>query len=251
MRVLAQIAPRGSITRLVFLDQAEFLLAMEAVPEPHENWKSVLLSGRVEANHFEQFADLLAAIHRSGAAPEYREAFADRSFFESLRIEPYYLVTAARVPTAHSFLMGLVEETRERQVTLVHGDYSPKNILIYQGRLVLLDHEVIHFGDPAFDIGFSMAHILSKAHHLPSARQELAAAAARYFKDYVQSGGLAEEIPSVRHTLGCLLGRVAGRSKLEYLDDFERTKQREAVLRLMTDLPGNVEELITRFLDSL
>jgi 5-methylthioribose kinase len=249
MQVLARIAPRDSITRLVFLDQAEYLLAMEAVPEPHENWNSVLLSGRVEMDHFEQCAELLAAIHRGGAAGEFREAFADRSFFESLRIEPYYLATSARVPVAQAFLEELVRETRARRVTLVHGDFSPKNILIGQGRLVLLDHEVIHFGDPAFDIGFSMAHFLSKAHHLTSVRPMLAVAANRYFKSYAQCGGLAEVIPSVRHTLGCLLARVCGRSKLEYLDDEERCRQRDAVTRLMADPPRSVEELIARFLD--
>ena len=37
--------------------------------------------------------------------------------------------------------------TRSRRLTLVHGDFSPKNVLVYRGRLVLLDHEVIHWGD--------------------------------------------------------------------------------------------------------
>ena len=182
-------------------------------------------------------------------ASEFREMFADRSFFESLRIEPYYLATAARVPSAKTFLEELVEETRLRRVCLVHGDFSPKNILIYQGRLVLLDHEVIHFGDPAFDIGFSMAHFLSKAHHLPDVRPALSAAADRYFKIYEQSGGLAGVVPSVRHTLGCLLARVAGRSQLEYLNDDERSRQRNAIIRLMADPPGSLEGLIARFLE--
>jgi aminoglycoside phosphotransferase (APT) family kinase protein len=147
--------------------------------------------------------------------------------------------------------MRLVEETRSRQLTLVHGDYSPKNILIYQGRLVLLDHEVIHFGDPAFDIGFSMAHLLSKAHHMPGVRQDFAAAALGYFRTYAQNGGMAEVMPCVRHTLGCLLARVAGRSQLEYLNDYERYRQRNSVLQLMGDPPRNVEGLIERFLELL
>ncbi len=62
----------------------------------------------------------------------------------------------------------------------MHGDYSPKNILIHKDRLVLLDHEVIHFGDPAFDLGFSMTHFLSKAHHLPAQRREFASAAGSF-----------------------------------------------------------------------
>ena len=163
----------------------------------------------------------------------FRRQFEDRSYFESLRIEPYYITTAARVPAARAFLEELVEETRARRLTLVHGDYSPKNILIHDGRLVLLDHEVIHFGDPAFDIGFSMAHLLSKAHHVQDARPAFAAAAEHYWNIYTQSGGLAAEGPSVRHTLGCLLARVAGRSPLEYLNADERRRQQTAVVSLI------------------
>ena len=251
MAALRPIAPPGSITRLLFTDRENYLLAMECVPEPHENWKTVLLSGRVDPCHVEQFAQLLVAIHRGGTGGEIQEQFEDRSFFESLRIEPYYVTTAARVPAARAFLEMLVEETRARRLTLVHGDYSPKNILIHDGRLVLLDHEVIHFGDPAFDIGFSMAHLLSKAHHLTIVRPAFVAAANNYWKIYSQSGGLAAEGPSVRHTLGCLLARVAGRSPLEYLDQEERRLQQMAVLSLLENIPHSMSDLIERFLECL
>ena len=41
----------------------------------------------------------------------------------------------------------------------------------------LLDHEVAHFGDPAFDLGFSLTHLLSKALHLEAYRPLFLAAA--------------------------------------------------------------------------
>jgi 5-methylthioribose kinase len=53
----------------------------------------------------------------------------------------------------------------------------------------------------------------------------------------------------VRHTLGCLLARVAGRSPLEYLTAGERDWQRAAVAAMMADVPGSVDELIEVFLD--
>jgi len=251
MEALRRITPAGSIPQLLFTDEEKYLLAMEYVPEPHENWKTVLLAGRVEPGHYEQFAKLLVSIHRGGTAREFQEAFEDRSFFESLRIEPYYLATAARVPAARAFLDALVEETRARRLTLVHGDYSAKNILIRQDRLVLLDHEVIHFGDPAFDMGFSMALFLSGAHHVKYARTALAGGADYYWKVYSQSGGLAAEGPSIRHTLGCLLARVAGRSPIEYLDEGERRRQQIAVLSLMERPPRSLPELTQRFLECL
>jgi len=254
MRWLAQLAPPGTSTGLIFEDHANHVLAMEAVPQPHENWKSMLLDGRLASGHVQQFGRLIGTIHR--AAYQQREqvapAFNDRSFFETLRIEPYYIYTWTQIPETAQFYDALIGETRARRLTLVHGDYSPKNILVYQGRMVLLDHEVIHFGDPAFDLGFALAHLLSKAHHVHARRADFAIAAGDYWRAYRAAlGGVPWsydiEPRIVRHTLGCLLARVAGRSTLEYMDGEERTRQRRVAITLMAQLPVSVEELAGRF----
>lgn len=254
LRYLAELAPPGTIPPLVFEDHPAHLIAMQAVPEPHANWKTLLLAGQLDSEHVRQFGALLATIHARAYArrAELEPLFADRSFFESLRLEPYYGYTAAQVPAAAPFLHALIEQTRRRTLTLVHGDYSPKNILVYGGRLILLDHEVIHWGDPAFDLGFSLTHLLSKAHHRPGQRAEFAAAARLYWQIY--AGGVAAlpwaadlEGHAMRHTLACLLARVAGRSPLEYLTPGERARQQEVVVALMAAPPATVEMLITHF----
>ena len=58
MRWLKSVAPEA-ITRLVFEDPANYLFAMEAVPQPHENWKTILLDGGVEDGSARQFGTLL------------------------------------------------------------------------------------------------------------------------------------------------------------------------------------------------
>ena len=254
LRWLRQLAPPGTIPALVFEDHERHLLAMEAVPRGHENWKAMLLAGRLERGHVEQFARLLGTVHRAAAerAGELAPVFADRSFFESLRLEPYYFYTATQVPAAAGFLGALVDTTLARRDTLVHGDYSPKNVLVYRDRLVLLDHEVIHWGDPGFDLGFGLTHLLSKAHHLPERRAAFAEAARLFWRVYRETVGDAAwasdlEGRAVRHTLGCLLARVAGRSPLEYLGEAEVARQREAVLALLADLPATVPDLVAGF----
>src|SRR3712207_5660334 len=254
LRWLEQLASPGTITPLVFEDRDNHLLVMEAVPEPHENWKTMLLGGRLEKDHVEQFGRLLGTVHRGGYEcwEEVEPTFRDRSFFESLRLEPYYDYAAEQVPDAADFLCALVEETRARRDTLVHGDYSPKNVLIREGTLVLLDHEVIHFGDPAFDLGFSLTHFLSKGHHLPGMREDFADAAKFYWATYrevVEGLPWAADIEerAVRHTLWCLLARVAGRSPLEYLDEGELARQREAVLTLLAYPPESAPGLVEDF----
>ena len=254
LRLLARIAPPGTITPLVFEDNSAHLLGMEAVPQPHENWKSMLLRGDLEADHVAQFARLLGTIHRNSneRRAEIAPLFADRGFFESLRLEPYYEYTASQVAESATFYRSLLAETRAISDTLVHGDYSPKNVLVHDGRLILLDHEVIHFGDPGFDLGFSLTHLLSKAHHLPERREAFRDAASFYwslYRDVVTPCDWANslETRAVRHTLGCLLARVAGRSPLEYLLAEERQVQREVVLGLMANPPETVDELANAF----
>jgi len=256
MQHLARLGPPGAITPLIFLDPAEHLLAMAAVPQPHENWKTMLLAGRVEAGHIEQFARLLGAIHRRGW--EDRAAigplFNDRTFFESLRLEPYYQYTAQKVPAAADFLHALVAQTRATRQTLVHGDFSPKNVLVHQDRLVLLDHEVIHFGDGAFDLGFALTHLLAKAFHLEQHRQAFADAALQFWAEYRRALGDVPwaddlETRAVRHTLGCLLARCRGRSPLEYLASSERDELSATVVYLMQSPPNRLSELACKLLE--
>jgi len=255
LRWLRRLTPPGSVPRLVFEDPEQHLLAMEAVPAPHLNWKQSLLEGGLRLDQVREFGRLLGGIHRGALAfrDEIADAFQDRSFFESLRLEPYYQYAASHVPRAASFLEDLIAETRAQRITLVHGDFSPKNILIYRGRLVLLDHEVIHFGDPAFDVGFSLTHLLSKALHLRPQRGLFGQAAAEYWAHYRAAADPdlvtdAWEARAVRHTLGCLLARVAGRSPLEYLTESEKACQQGAVLALLKRRPATIPKLVEQFL---
>lgn len=257
MRWLGSLLPAGAVPALIFQDFPLHLLAMEALPD-RTSWKTRLLAGCIEAPHFQQFGRILAAVHRGGweRRDEAALAFADRSFFESLRLEPYYEYTAARIPAAAAFLHRVVQENRDTRMTIVHGDFSPKNILLRNGNLVLLDHEVIHFGDPAFDLGFSLTHLLAKAHHLAARRSDFAAAANLYWTSYRQALGPAAwagnlEPRAVRNTLACLLARVAGRSPLEYLSQPQRRRQAEAVLALLPQPPASIETLIGAFLERL
>lgn len=258
MEWLARLVPSGAITRLVFFDPQNHLLAMDAVPQPHANWRTLLLAGQLDLDHVRQFGQLLGMIHRRAheRRDELEPLFRDRSFFESLRVEPYYAYTASQVASSAPFYDALVQETHATRVTLVHGDYSPKNILVHTNKLILLDHEVIHWGDPAFDLGFSLTHLLSKAHHLPDRRADFANAAKFYWRTYADTLGPREWASTlgpraVRHTLGCLLARVAGRSPHDYWTPEERERQRRIVPRLMEAPPARVDELVDAFVHAL
>ena len=247
----------GAAPAFIFEDAAKYLMAMEAIPHEHENWKSLLLAGEIVPDQFEQFGLLLGAIHRkSSGSAEDCTAFADTTYFENLRLDPYYLYTAQQVPEARGFLHALVEETRGRKDCLVHGDFSPKNVLVYRGKLILLDYEVFHCGEPAFDIGFAMAHFLSKMHHLPEDRLRIAHATAGFVAVYrreIASLPWAGSIEArlVRHALACSLARVAGKSPMGYMSPQENARQREVVMRMMQRPAASIEQLIAQFIEKI
>ena len=251
LRWMPVLAP-GATPILVFEDRAEHIVSMTAVPEPHENWKDMLLGGNVQHPHVERFAEILASIHlRSGERlDELEPEFGDKRHFRSLRLEPYYQYTARQLPVAAAFLDQLCLEADSIMETLVHGDFSPKNVLVRADRqLILVDHEVSHLGDPAFDLGFSFAHLLAKAHHLPQSRERLFEAVRLYWSVYDRRSRLASwraglEERAVRQTVGCLIARAAGRSQLEYLSAGEKVRQRELALDLIDEQPTTIPALV-------
>jgi tRNA A-37 threonylcarbamoyl transferase component Bud32 len=252
LRWLMKIIP-GHVPSLVFEDKDHHILGMTSVPAPHTNWKTDLLNGNVDLERVTTFAQLLAKIHRAGFNyPDLNEDFKDYSFFESLRLEPYYSFTASQVPEASTYLDQLIKETKTRKLAVVHGDYSPKNVLLHHGQMFILDFEVMHIGDPAFDLGFSLTHFLSKAHVLPELRVRLLEAALHYWDSYQENQHQQRQLSqlepmTIKHTLACMLARVNGRSPLEYLNPFQRSFQKEVILRMMEQPPITIRELVHRF----
>ena len=80
--------------------------------------------------------------------------FWDRTVFDQLRIDPYYRTTASRHPELRREFDDLIATSLEIRTSLVHGDYSPKNMLVRGENIFLIDFEVVHWGDPSFDAAF-------------------------------------------------------------------------------------------------
>jgi fructosamine-3-kinase len=84
--------------------------------------------------------------------PSIPERFATDHIFHPIRLEPYLVATAHEHPEVSPQLLQLVEVTASTKRALVHGDVSPKNILVGPDGPVFLDAECAWFGDPAFDM---------------------------------------------------------------------------------------------------
>ncbi|MGH9448442.1 MAG: phosphotransferase family protein, partial [Terriglobia bacterium] len=215
-----------------------------------ESWKERLLSGRIDLSVARHAGELLAKIIEAGGRlPELRERFRDQTVFHQLRIDPYYRTTAARHPELRSSYEQLIEASGSIRAALVHGDYSPKNMLVKDGNICLIDFEVVHWGDPAFDAGFLLNHLLLKSFHRTELRESYFAAAREFWRSLVQHAGRGHEFEemSVWHLGGLMVARIDGKSPVEYIhDDATRRRVRGLGSELLLEPQMGVEGAIER-----
>jgi len=190
------------------------VLEMEWLPPPAVNWKSELLAGRVDLGVVAALAQGMTALHQLAVPAPVAEP-AGAALFDSLRLDPYYRHVAA-AHREHAAALGrlIADCTGYRPARCVHGDFTPKNVLTTGGPPVLLDWEVVHAGDPAFDLGMATAHLLLKACRAGAELGSLLAAAGTLARGYA---GPADPGLAVRHTGAIMLARLWGKSPVEYL----------------------------------
>ena len=211
LRLAARIAP-GSVPEVIDLDREACVLTLSEAPADWGNWKEKLLSGEADPRVAARLGELLAVWHT--------ETFEDRNVarefgssqaFDELRIDPYYRTVGRRRAELSSAVDGLVQRMRATRLCLVHGDYSPKNVLVGSG-LWVIDFEVAHYGDPAFDLAFMLSHLLLKRLHVPQASSELKLCAEAFWGSYERvaaplCAGRCVCVGSCRLSDGCACGR--------------------------------------------
>ena len=230
MRTVAGIDARFA-PRVLGDDAASGSFAMEYLPpESYPVWKAQLRDGTIDKRLAVELGKRLAAVHAATAGDaKVAERFQTDAIFHSIRLEPYLVATASAHPDCAPALMALVETTASTRRALVHGDVSPKNILAGPDGPVLLDAECAWYGDPGFDLAFCLNHMLLKGIWRRQWRErylECFDAMSRAYLERVSWEGRGALEARAAHLLpGLLLGRVDGKSPVEYLTE-ERDRGR-------------------------
>lgn len=241
LRRAGEIVP-GAVPKVIGEDQAHGIALLEYLPaSEYLLWKSELLAGRADPAVPVAVAHALGAIHAatlndSAVAAE----FATDHLIDALRLDPYLRFTATRHPEVADQILGVLKVTASTHLALVHGDVSPKNILVSRqdGHPVLLDAECAWYGDPAFDAAFCLNHLVLKSIHLPTLQAGLLGQAEAFAAAWLSHlpAALRPQLEAhVAALLPCLmLARVDGKSPVEYLSPASQARVRELSLPLIS-----------------
>jgi 5-methylthioribose kinase len=222
MQMVNEVAP-GTAPRILAHEPKMGLFIMDYLdPDTFRLWKEELRKGRAESSTAGAVGDRLARIAALTAnAPAIALRFASDDIFKAIRLEPYLEAAARAHPDRAAALLELIESMAKTKRALVHGDVSPKNILIGSDGPVFLDAECAWYGDPAFDLAFCLNHLLLKCVWVPTAKSRFLECFAR-LADAYRAKVTWEPVQNIekraaRLVPGLLLARVDGKSPVEYL----------------------------------
>ena len=229
------------VPNLVFLDPERFILILDRVPVGSTVWKSDLLDGVINPDVAEVLGTTLAQWHNFGEKDkEARMQFMEDSLFEQLRIDPFYRFVAAKNEPLKPIISKLIDELEGDKTTIVHGDFSPKNIMVgMDDQVYILDFEVTHVGNPVFDLAFLLAHLMCKRFRTDEPLEEklLGATAERFINAYEAIRPIDSSLSL--HTALIALARVEGKSPVNYLD----LNKQNALASYTKDVLGKGEEI--------
>ena len=247
MKLAMRIVP-GGVPEILGEDAQSFAYAMGYLePSDFPVWKAQLLARQADVETARAVGRNLVAIHAATADnADLARDFANDQSFHALRLDPYFVAAARAHPDCAEALHALVHTTANTKLALVHGDISPKNILVGADGPVLLDAECAWYGDPAFDLAFCLNHLLLKTVWRPASADGYLrcfdALAASYLAGVQWEPARALEARATALLAGLLLARIDGKSPVEYIT---RSADKERVRHFAIALLNSPAQLLS------
>jgi 5-methylthioribose kinase len=199
-------------------DRDEHVVSFACAPG-EATWKEQLLAGAVDRSVARTLGRVLGTVHANAAGDaDLRADFDSIRPFEQLRLDPYHRATAERHPDVADEIEAELKRVRATRRTLVHGDYSPKNVLVGDP-VWIIDFEVAHWGDPAFDVAFMASHLCIKSVYNGHRREAYLDALDAFRTAYREAVDWSVEPDAIRELAVLVLARVDGKSPVEYVEE--------------------------------
>lgn len=222
MEQIGLIVPDSNVPKVLHVDYVNHIYMMTCAEEGAQTWKDLMMQGIFNPETAKSAAITLSRIHsRSDKIDEGLKAeFSDQKYFDQLRIDPFHRFLIRKYPELSVPINKLINELTMQKTCLVHGDFSPKNMLVQQdGEIVLIDFEVAHWGNPVFDPAYCLGHLMLKAWHLKKYAEVL-----QLIKSFLDH--YSGKVQNLLCHLGLmLLARMDGKSPVSYIQDEELKQQ--------------------------
>lgn len=219
IRFATRVIGAENVPDVIDEDDENHILTMASADVSAENWKTQMMHGNVRLETARECAEILAALQSVAPdSPIMPQELRDKTFFRQLRLEAYFEASARIETDVAGELHELIEVHDREAFCFTHADYTPKNFLVCDGRLFLLDFEVAHIGHYAFDPASILNHLFLKSRKFPEWADRFRAASREFLGRYCELTGVAPDDAIIWKCLGGLmLARVRGKSPVEYL----------------------------------
>lgn len=226
-----------SVPQMLYRDEGRGFFVMEYLGDSYKSWKNQLLRGQWDTQTVLIASDLLSKIHLlSYDDKSTKGLFETTNNFLNLRIEPYLITTGNRHPNLKKEFYNEADRLLNCKEALVHGDFSPKNIMVKSDTIKLLDHEVAWYGDPTFDLAFFLNHLYLKTLYHHKRMDHLPDLPEIAWNVYSKNTGSKRMIPIEKRfgklLLMLMLARVDGKSPVDYLSDNQKNFIRSFVYEM-------------------
>lgn len=240
-----------SFPKILGHDKNKYILAMEWFnPEKYILWKKKLLDISFETKEGYSISNILYKKHSFFHNKlNYKKEFENDKTFYDIRIEPYILFTSKSYPEYANFFIDTAKSLVFNKKTLIHGDFSPKNILIGADFPIILDAETACWGDPIFDLAFCNNHMILKSILNFTYKKKYILLSKEFIETYINRINWEEKISFTDRFLKLIplliLARLDGKSPIEYYQDKHVKKARALGLKILDNKVKNINSFFS------
>ena len=221
-----------SFPKILGHDSKNYILAMEWFDNSkYIVWKKKLLNKSISVKDGKRIGKLLGIVHKYYYnKKKFRKIFLNDKTFYDIRLEPYLVFTSKSYPELSNYYKSTINFLKKNKNTVIHGDFSPKNILLGKNYPIILDAETACWGNPIFDLAFFNNHIILKSILNPDIYKGYIKLSKSFLNTYllyfslVNNKSYIKEFVKLQALL--ILARVDGKSPVEYFDEKQRIKAR-------------------------
>jgi len=206
-----------------FNNKKKYIVMEYLKTSQYKTLKQLYFNKIININTIRSISKHLYKIHSNSSNYKTKKTFeGNYKNFYDLRLDPYFNEVGRVYPKYKGYIKKINENYIKHSNTLVHGDFSPKNILVGKNKIIYLDAECCNFGDPVFDLVFFTNHLLIKSIFFKDKSQEFIKLYISFYKEYLSNlstknfNSYIDRI--IKMTPIMLLSRVDGKSPVEYIN---------------------------------